>query len=329
MTTARNCATGKRPLSHYHANKNPGTCYKCQECGYMHRLPETEQELPSDYRRARDIRPIDRVEVEPNTFETVVGQQMTGDVVELTFSERPPVYVAANTPMRLDTLVSRQRDAALADAVASTARESRQAAAAGDDFGIMAFDWMEAAIRLLKGGEWAEQHPNNAMLADIEVQIGELVARANRYAEIQNKYAAAVSTLGSLGYSYLADDAPVWELPNGESPNYIKWENGEIDGTPPVNAKFIALGVHTDSIIYGKVLGAGSTYILAACNSDSEENERSLEIKDFNFVPFNQEQVERAKDMAQIMNGGKPRYNNQQLKFSLLVIQNIDKKQGK
>lgn len=353
MTIPRSCATGQRPLSIPYGTKHPDICYKCEDCGYYHLkkpvltadlpaapepVPVDPQNLPDGFKRAKDIRPLDVVLVpvkkskddSDHEYHPVMGinHDMMG-TVELLFDNIPPQYFGGNTPLRIDNAQSRRNDEALAQAVASVAKDNRQAAAAGNDFGMLAFDWIENAIRMLKSGEWAQQLPQNPMLGDMEAQICDLVALSNRYTEIQYKFAAAVRTLESLGYGYEVEGAEMWRPSPGAKPVYVSWERGEINCPPPEHARFIAVGIYTDMVIYGTVLGAGSKYIVAACTGDDGEHEDCLAIKDFYFMPYSEDKLERAKYMAKIMNGGKPKYNNQQLKYALMITHENDLRQEK
>lgn len=354
MTNPRNCATGRRPLSGHYALNHPESCEKCSECGYWHLIKAVKPpiidelqavadhlaaELPPDWKRAADVRPLDTIEVVLDTpsgvvreFHTVTGFNHQDNTVELLFTDRAPAFFGMNTPVRIDRLAAKRNDEALAEAVQRVAKEDRQATAAGNDFGMQAFDWMESAIRMLKNGEWAERHPDNAMLADLETAIGDAVISGSAYHEIQPKFKAACATLEEMGFIYDVEGATRWHIYDAELKadfNSNRWERGEIDCPPPVGAKFIATGVYTDMVICGRVLGVGDENIIVKyTEQDGTTCELALELKDFNFIPYSGDKLDRAKYMAQIMNGGKPKYSNQQLKFALLVTHENDARQS-
>lgn len=337
MSNPRNCATGKRPLSVHYASNHPDTCQKCSECGYWHEIQpkqnpfkaelqaladELAQELPPDYKRACDIRPLDRVKSKDGLFHLVTGFNHHDLTVELLFDDVPPAHFGTNTPLQVDTAESRRNDQALAQAVAGVATENRQAKAAGDDFGMKAFDWLEGAIRLLKNREWAEQFPQNAMLQDMEVQISELVGSATRYTEIQHKFAAAVRTLESLGYSYPVDGAEMWRPARGDKPDFIKWEQGELpDEIPPVGAQVICMYHYQSQVYIGTVLGVGKeNIIIEEIMQDGGREEISVGLGELAMVPYNADQFKAAQSLAQRMVGNNRKYGNTELKLALNVV---------
>lgn len=171
------------------------------------------------------------------------------------------------------------------------------------NFGLRCFDFVSNALGMLQSGEWAEQKPVDALLADFEVQIGELVARANRFEEIQAKYAAAVSTLESKGYSYRVEGAAMWAPPHGSVPDFILWERGTLKGMPPVNAQ-VVFDIN-GRIGTGKVVGIGQENIIIEEMRDfdgtEEAHEFSAELASINVWPYSQADHERAIELVEAM----------------------------
>jgi len=257
--TTRHCPTGKRPLSHYHAQKEGIQFFdKCADCSWYHQKPHA-QTSPAYAKPAEDgneisvtagkVRPMDKIliggvprlvlgygeELRPNEPEPVVilTLEEIGEI-KLPFSTK--VVLSTNKPQaevdtssqQAESLASRRNDEQLLAAVSQAVKQRQREDGAPDDFGLMAFDWMEGAIRMLKSGEWAEQRPLNPMLQDLEVQISEMVGSSNRYTEVQHKFAAAVRTLESLGYSYEVEGAEQWRPPAGPAPEWATRDPQEI-----------------------------------------------------------------------------------------------------
>lgn len=115
-----------------------------------------------------------------------------------------------NTPQQFDSLASRRNDSLLEESM--TLRTN---------FCECAMTWLTSASSMLNSGHWAEQHPKYQQLAELEIQISELVALAGRYEEIQAKFRAAVFTLESMQMHYTGGDRWV------NDPDWVNFEDGE------------------------------------------------------------------------------------------------------
>lgn len=171
---------------------------------------------------------------------------------------------------------------------------------AGDEF----FDWAEDAVRMLKNREWAEQMPlGNSLLCDLETEISELVGLAGRFTEVQNKFAAAVSTLESLGYSYRVEGAAMWAPPHGSVPDFILWERGENPGLPPVKSQVVF--DYQGRIGTGTVLGIGSKSVIIEEMLDLDGTEKAeefcAELLEISIWPYSQVDHERAMELVEAM----------------------------
>ena len=171
------------------------------------------------------------------------------------------------------------------------------------NFGLRCFDYVSAALGMLRSGEWAEQHPTDAILADLDMEISEMVGRANRFEEIKNKYAAAVSTLEYLGYSYRVEGAPMWAPPHGSVPDFILWERGEKLGVPPVTSQVVF--DFAGRIGTGKVMGIGQNHIIIEEVIDRDGTEEvyefCAELGLINIWPYSHADHERAMELVEIM----------------------------
>lgn len=115
-----------------------------------------------------------------------------------------------NTPQQFESLASRRNDELLEESI-----NIRSA------FCESAMTWLTNAELMLRNGEWAEQHPRFQQLADMEIQVSELVALAHRYEEIQSKFRAACYTLESMQMHYVGGDKWV------KDPNWVNFEDGD------------------------------------------------------------------------------------------------------
>lgn len=173
------------------------------------------------------------------------------------------------------------------------------------NFGLRCFDFCSAAIGMLQNREWANLFPEDAILSDLDVQISELVYSSTRYTEIQAKFAAAVSTLESLGFYYPVEGAKAWKPQRGEAPDFIRWESGEQPGLPPVKSQVVfdfegRLGT-------GTIMGITEHFAIIEEMRDFDGTEEANEIcastDSLKFWPYNQEDHERALALVEAMKG--------------------------
>lgn len=330
----RSCPTGKRLLSHRHGQTHPNECVLCRECGYYHAaewgaalktLSDAKPEfaMAENYVRAMDIRPMDRVEL-AGVFHTVTGYSHDEDgVVALDFENIQPQTFGIMTPLRVEkTLTSRENDQTLFQAIREVIKPAPLENSL-DDFGDKAIDWMSSAINMLRGRQWAEQMPiDSPILCDLEVQISELVGRASRFDEVQAKFAAAVATLESLGYSYPVEGAAMWRPAHGHAPDYIRWEHGEIKGLPPVGAQIVYEYANFETLSIGKVKAIGDLYMLVSKYSgdEGETEEVVLEICDATIWPYSEADLNRAHELSEIMSDGSKSGRDRYLKLAHRLI---------
>ena len=355
MTGLRHCPTGRRPLSHSHANREGAHLFeRCNQCGYFHQKPHAEtsptfqqpeitaETGPMRNRIAAHLvqqlmgkNPGHTYAVEVGgTYKPIEGMVIDGPTCLIKFYDPKNGYgemtCGYNSPISIEVSLAesedlhvRQHDQQLLDAVktaaaggvrvapqelvkpeqASPEEPHRAELLRNANFGLRCFDYVSSAIGMLQNGEWAEQKPADALLADFEVQISELVGRANRFEEIQAKYAAAVSTLESLGYSYRVEGAAMWAPPHGSVPDFILWERGELTGMPPVKAQVVF--DYQGRIGTGKVVGAGQNNVIIEemrdFDGEPEFNEFCAELVEISIWPYSQVDHERAMELVEAM----------------------------
>lgn len=355
MTGLRHCPTGRRPLSHSHANREGAHLFeRCNQCGYFHQKPHAEtsptfqqpeitaETGPMRNRIAAHLvqqlmgkNPGHTYAVEVGgTYKPIEGMVIDGPAClikfydpktgygEMTCGYNSPINIEVSLTEAEDLQVS-QHDQQLLDAVKTAAAGGKRVAPQelvkpeqaspaeqhsaellrNANFGLRCFDYVSSAVGMLQNGEWAEQKPADAILADLEVQICELVYSSTRYTEIQAKFAAAVSTLESLGYSYRVEGAAMWAPPHGSVPDFILWERGENPGLPPVKSQVVF--DYQGRIGTGTVLGIGSKSVIIEEVLDLDGTEKAeefcAELLEISIWPYSQVDHERAMELVEAM----------------------------
>lgn len=239
--------------------------------------------------------------------ETVVGYNQAVNI-EVTAIDAPDLMTGRRNDEQLLADVAKVAGVKPASHVHQTPETTTTDPASAElvrnaNFGLRCFDFISSTLGMLRSGEWAEQHPSDAILADLDVQISELVGRANRFEEIQNKYAAAVSTLESLGYSYRVEGAAMWAPPHGSVPDFILWERGQHPGLPPVKSQVVF--DYQGRIGTGVVLGIGSKSVIIEEARDvdgtEEPDEFCAELLEISLWPYSQADHERAMELVEAM----------------------------
>ena len=362
MTGLRHCPTGRRPLSHSHANREGAHLFeRCNQCGYFHQKPHAEtsptfqqpeitaETGPMRNRIAAHLvqqlmgkNPGHTYAVEVGgTYKPIEGMVIDGPTCLIKFYDPKNGYgemtCGYNSPISIEVSLAesedlqvRQHDQQLLDAVktaaaggvrvapqelvkpeqASPEEPHRAELLRNANFGLRCFDYVSSAIGMLQNGEWAEQKPADAILADLEAQIGEMVARSNRYTEVQPKFRAAVATLESLGYEYRCDGAEQWAPPRGEVPDYIQWERGELAGLPPAGTLVVAMCGAV--CLVGRIMGAGCEAMImrpgtldqnGELDFSTEQREQILTDEEWSVSPYNPQTFARAMELAAAMIG--------------------------